>query len=95
MLIIVCILSEIFQLNADKCFYFTVSVKMTTGTVGKIESGMSEKTQLRKFPKSVPFILTNIFLERMSTGGIFGKRCLSVKINFTDNFISQRFLHFI
>jgi hypothetical protein len=53
---------------------------MSQGNVEKVERGKSEIND--KFPKSVYFILSNVFVERFCTGGIFGRAqncCLIVK----------------
>jgi hypothetical protein len=36
----------------------------------KIDDGKAEKVKL---PKSVPYIIVNVFFERFSTGGITGE----------------------
>lgn len=50
-----------------------VIVTMSKVTVEKVELGSDRKTLRGKFPKSVPFILCNVFFERFCSGGIFGE----------------------
>lgn len=48
---------------------------MSQRTVEKVEMENSENVHKdkEKFPKAVPFILSNIFFERLASGGIFGE----------------------
>lgn len=41
--------------------------------VTPFESEKVEKNEKKRFPKAVPFILSNVFIERFCSGGIFGK----------------------
>ena len=53
--------------------FCTVVKNMSQGSVEKVENGGCGKVQSKKFPNSIPFILSNVFLERFCSGGIFGK----------------------
>lgn len=54
----------------------SLSSKMESETDCNIESGEKQVESCgksRKYPKSVIFILSNIFLDRFSNGGILGE----------------------
>lgn len=58
---------QILRLNVS------VFVTMSQVTVEEIENEEDERVSERKIPKSVYFILSNIFFDRFSSGGIFGE----------------------
>lgn len=53
---------------------FTVFEAMSQATVEKVESGKVGRISNKKFPKSVYFILSNVFFDRFSSGGILGEK---------------------
>jgi hypothetical protein len=47
---------------------------MSQDTVEKVESGKDDKEGKKGYPKAVPFILSNVFFDRLASGGILGEK---------------------